>query len=779
MKMIFKIAKTELRNLFYSPVAWFLTIAFLVQCAVFYTGAVYELSKWQDMAVRNNPKFREFPVSLTQFIFLSPDGIFTSALQNLYLYIPLLTMGLIGREINNGTIRLLYSSPVKIREIVWGKYLAILFYNMLLVSIVGLFMIMAAFNIVAVDYGMLFSAALGFYLLVCAFTAIGLFMSSLSTYPIVAAIGSFILLFVLGRIGGLWQRIDFVRDLTYFLAIPGRTVNMLRGLITTKDVLYFVLIVFLFLAFTYFRLKASRESKPWFVHAGRYTGVLGLVLMIGYFSSRPAYTGYWDTTARKINTIHERTQQIVKQLGKDPLEVTLYINLLGNGLDQGLPEARNIYLSTLWEKYVRFKPDIRFNYVYYYDYDSTIQGNNLSRQFPGKNLKQIAEQIAGVHDLDPAMFRAPQDLGHSVDLRTENLRLVMQLTYKGKTCFLRTFDDSEFWPGEQEVAAAFKRLLQPRMPKVYYVTGDLERSIFKRGEREFRLHSIEKISRMALINQGFDVDSLSLDARDIPADADILVLADPKTSLSATTQHRVQEYADKGGNLLVLGEPGKQAMLNPLLREWGVQLMAGTLVQPTKDEMPHMVRPYLTDACLDLAEEGLFLDFKKVHALHNYDDTLKWLMPGVAALASQPGGPFAVRPLMMTAGGNTWIKAGHLVTDSAEIVFTPAEGDIKGNFPTAISLTRPVNGKQQRIVICGDADFMSTARSGGVQVTRGIFSWLDNGNFPVYTPGPAPKDAKLKIGPGAASQMKTVFVWVLPALVLLMGTILLIRRKRK
>ena len=39
----------------------------------------------------------------------------------LYLYLPLLTMGLMSREINNGTIKLLYSSPIKVREIVFGN----------------------------------------------------------------------------------------------------------------------------------------------------------------------------------------------------------------------------------------------------------------------------------------------------------------------------------------------------------------------------------------------------------------------------------------------------------------------------------------------------------------------------------------------------------------------------------------------------------------------------------------------------------------------------------
>src|SRR5215475_9449553 len=114
MKLIFKIAKTELRNLFYSPIAWFLTIAFLVECAVAYTSNLNSCAVEQEMGGS-----LEYLTDLTMRVFNNPyNGVFSSVMQNLYLYIPLLTMGLISREINNGTISLLYSSPVKVRQIV-------------------------------------------------------------------------------------------------------------------------------------------------------------------------------------------------------------------------------------------------------------------------------------------------------------------------------------------------------------------------------------------------------------------------------------------------------------------------------------------------------------------------------------------------------------------------------------------------------------------------------------------------------------------------------------
>jgi ABC-2 type transport system permease protein len=778
MKIIFKIARTELRNLYYSPVAWFLAIVFFIQCAVFYTYALVPFAKWQDIMSKNNPKFRDPGQPLTSIIFLNPgNGIIGNVLQNLYLFIPLLTMGLISREVNNGSIKLLYSSPVKVRHIVLGKYLAVMVYNLLLIALVGVFMVTAAFNIPHIDSGILLSALLGFYLLVCAYTAIGLFMSSVTTYQVVSAIGTFIIIFILSRIGTLWQKYDFVRDLTYFLSIVGRTGKMMRGLITTKDILYFLMIVYIFVGFTMLRLKSGRESRPWFINVGRYILVFASALLIGYAGSLPSTTIYWDTTARQINTIHPTSQKIVKDLGNDPLEITLYSNLLGPGLRQGLPESRNTYLTTVWEKYVRFKPNITFKYEYYYDLKTG--DSNYYKGFPGKNLQQIAEQMADGNETKMSLFKSPAQIRRIVNLDDENQRSVMQLKYKGRSVFLRTFNDVNFWPDEMHIAAAFKRLEHAKLPKIYYLTGNLERSIHKSGEREFKDHSIEKLSRYSLVNLGFDADTLLLDTQDIPADATALVLADPKTELSETTTNKIKQYIANGGNMFILGEPGKQQMLNPILKELGVQLMPGNLVEPTQYEMPQIIRPYFTPASANIADDPHFLWMKEQIKENEFTDTMELRMPGATAIAMDSTSPFTITPLMVTRADKGWLKMGTLVTDSAQVEFRPQDGDVKGSYATTVGLTRKINNKEQRIIVCSDADFMSNARGGGDFMSNAIFSYLDNNEFPIYESGKHPRDSKVSISPAGVSLMIILYVWVIPALMLLAGVVLLVRRKRK
>lgn len=775
MKMIFKIAKTELRNLFYSPVAWFLSIAFLVQCAVYYTGIVQGIAKWQDVALTNQPRFKGFEVSLTRAIFLGSDSLFSSVLQNLFLFVPLLTMGLISREINNGTIKLLYSSPISVRQIVLGKYTAIMLYNLVLVLLIGIFIISGFFNIVSPDYGVLLSAVLGFYLLMCAYTAIGLFMSSLTTYQIVSAIACFLMIFILTRIGGLWQRYDFVRDLTYFLSMYGRTEKMLSGLITTREVIYFLLIMYLFVSFTLIKLRSATESRPWYVNATRYVAVMISVLAAGYISSRPAYIGYWDTTANKVNTLHPYTQKIIQELGDEPLEVTLYSNLLGGGIDRTRPMNRNDYLWGFWEKYVRFKPDIQFKYVHYQDIDD--HDSTLYKTYPGKTLSQIAGLQAELMEVDTAMYLHREEIRKQIDMAPEDYRAVMQLKYKGRTTFLRTYNDPIFWPEEMQVAPALKRLLAVKLPKVLFTTGNLERSPYKKGEREFWLHSLAKANRYSLLNLGFEADTISLDHNNIPKDVSILVLADPKTELSATVKARLRDYISGGGNLFIMGEPGKQQLLNPVLQQLGVRLMNGTTVEVSTQEMPHMVKPYITYAGANLAEDPFLIELKRKWG----EDSIFLLQPGVASIAYADSSAFSAKPLLLTAAkNNAWIKAGVLVTDSVPPVFDALAGDtMMPAFTTSIQLTRQIHNKQQRIILNGDADLMSNLRSAGGFIGRAFYSWLDYNEYPVYAPMAPPKDQLLTIKPVTANILKMVYVWVLPAMILLLGTIILIRRKRQ
>lgn len=1001
MKKTFRIAKNELRTLFYSPIAWFLLIVFIFDYGQIYTNGLNRFKTTQDLG---GPLLK-YIKNITQNILGVNSGLLAQALQRIFLYIPLITMGLMSRETSSGTIKLLYSSPVKIRQIVFGKYLAMVLFSLVMVAILGIFVVCGVFNIENIDAGPLFGGLLGIFLMLSVYSAIGLFMSCLTTYQVVAAVSTLVMLAFLSYIGTVWQDIDFVRDLTFFLSISGRASHMMIGLLTTKDILYFLLITGMFLALTFYKLKGERETRSGWLKAARFGGVVLSTVLVGYIVSRPALVGYLDVTATKSQTLTKEGQKIIEEMKGKPLEITSYINLLDPLYSSGMPQERNLDLQR-WEPYLRFKPDINLKYVYYYD-------SSASKFLfvEGKTMKEIAEKYAKTYKTSLDRFETPEQIRKQIDLRPEMNRYVIQLKYGDKTSFLRLFDDLGKFPSEPEILASMKRLIT-EAPKIAFVSGELERNITQIGDRQYRLLTNEKAFRSSLINQGFDVETISLQEQDIPNDIAALVIADPIVKLDTAITRKLERYIAAGGNLLIAGEPGRQNILNPLLKPLGVQLMDGVLVQQSNDYSPDLIQGRLASAAKGLSKK----------LTRDAEDSVAVSLIGAVGLSYDPGGPFKVQPLMVTDGKSTWSKkkkfnpemidkieapfanqtvaaatitavpvpvgtagdggrinimkpsdlnfgkplskeainaakatlaandgkkaasvskqneseiskssapvtaevatmkatpqrpatlagkpvlvkgivhlangdssvsvavpmstatlqvvpekphlsssgaglssetatgqatararvratatttatstapadltaeAGKAGTDSvqrpafrvltsnlkliknkkllvrvkpgalqkqeqanqnvddkpADLSFSAADGDIRGTLPVALGLSREVNGKQQRIVVVGDADFISNAelnrknlRTCNFEFATSVFRWFSNGKFPVDIDRPDPKDDRVTVSDGGITAMKVVFLGVLPCITLLLGTVLLIRRRRK
>ena len=232
MKMIYKIARMELQKMFYSPIAWLILIVFAVQSGMTFIGYIANYVANTELGYDLN--------SLTARTFSGPFGFFGKIQNNIYLYLPLLTMGLLSREFGSGSIKLLYSSPVSNKQIVLGKFLSMMMFGFVMILILLLQSLYGFYAIKAYDFPLVVTGLLGLYLLICTYAAIGLFMSSLTSYQVVAAIGTFAVFFVLGRVGIMWQGIEFVRDITYWLSINGRSATFINGLICSEDVLYFL-----------------------------------------------------------------------------------------------------------------------------------------------------------------------------------------------------------------------------------------------------------------------------------------------------------------------------------------------------------------------------------------------------------------------------------------------------------------------------------------------------------------------------------------------------------
>ncbi|HEY0273518.1 MAG TPA: Gldg family protein [Chitinophaga sp.] len=768
MTKTLKIAKLELSVLFYSPIAWLVLTIFMVQCGI---GFFNNLSGIEmNLASGYNAHAITRSIFTGNFI-----GLLDNVQSNLYLYLPILTMGLMSRETSSGSIKLLLSSPVKLTEIIIGKYLAIITYGLCLMAVLLVYVAVAAISVQHVDLGLVWSGLLGIYLLICTYSAIGLFMSCLTSYQVVAAISTLAVFAALKFVGTMGQDINFIRDLTYFLSISGRVENMINGLIISRDIFYYLIIICTFLALCILVLKGQRELKSWPVKAMRYAALLAGALMLGYITSRQSVTAYWDTSADQAYTISRNGQEVAKQF-KDKLEVTTYVNMLAANFHLLKPSLRNTDFATL-ERYKRFIPGMETRYVYYYakPADSMFSNYRFNPRVRGmKDIDSIAAETANTQALDKNDFIGPAEVDKLADLKSEGYASIRQLKYHGKSAFLRFYVmDMNPYPSEREVIGAMERLLK-KVPKVVFLQFNNTRGIQSQGDRDYQLAGGNKGDRGSLPNQGFDVDTVDLNRQNIPANADIVVLADPSVPFTDSVLQKLTAYINKGGNMLINGDPASRDILNPLLAQLGLQLKPGMLLTADKDQSPGFISASLSPG---VQGADTILDM-----LLRNNATVA--MQGAAAIETVKDAGFKAMPILTSPAGGWNTPA---IPDPAQTtVRIDTAKRQQGVFPVLMGLTRQVNGRQQRIIVSGDADFMSNGeyshqppRGANETFTLALFSWLCDGAFP-FNPSTIPaRDKELKVSREKINTMGWICKGVIPAIIVMVGGILLLRRRRK
>ncbi|HVK46623.1 MAG TPA: Gldg family protein [Pseudobacter sp.] len=766
MKTVFNIARAELQSLFFSPVAWLIIIIFTFQCSMGYTTVV---ESWQTYFAQG---YKSTGVSMD--VFANPvTGLFSSVLNYLYLYIPLLTMGLMSREFQSGSVKLLYSSPVTNMHIILGKFLSMLIYALILIAILMVYVLFSWKVVKEFEIGAVLTGVLGIYLLICAYAAIGLFMSSLTSYQVVAAMGTLAVLAALNYVGGLWQDIEFVREITYWLAIGGRVSWFVLGMFASEDFFYFIIVMLLFLSLSIIRLNAARQKTRFAGSAGKYFAVISIALLLGYISSRPILMFFNDATSNKFNTLTPNSQEVIKKL-KGPLTITTYVNMLDDqNLYIGVPRAVMADMYR-FRQYTRFKPETKLKYVYYYD---SIKNPGMEKRYPNMSSRERMQKIAEHYNMNEDMVIGPDEIRRQIDLAPEGKIFVRSIQRgSGEQTFLRIFDDPMVFPGESEITAALKRLSMEKLPKAGFLRGHGERDNTLEGDRNYNRFAQDKPFRYSLINQGFDVADVMLD-KEVPADVNILVIADMRVSLTPAEQQYLENYIARGGNLLIAGETRRQQAMEELIAPLGVRFAKGQLVVQSKTNLPDFILSRPTADAKDL----IYI----LGEMHKRKSVVT--MPGAVGLEYSTDKGFDVAPLLMS-DSLSWneTETTNFIDDTVKL--NPAAGEIQKAWPTALALSRKVGNKVQKIMILGDADCISNGeisisrqnvRAANFSLISSAFFWMSDNEVPIDVRRPDSKDDEMSLDRHSMLTTKIALVWVMPGLMVMIALIGWIRRRSR
>ncbi|MFC1512006.1 ABC transporter permease subunit [Candidatus Latescibacterota bacterium] len=235
MKKTLPIFRRELAAYFFSPMAYIVIAVFLMLTGWFFSG---------DLFLVDDSSLRSL-FGMVPFIFL--------------FFVPAITMRLISEEKKSGTIELLVTMPVTDTEIILGKFFAAL--GLLVVAV--LFTLPYGLTVIALgepDLGMMISGYVGVVLLGGAYVSIGVFASTISRNQVVSFIIAFMIIFVLWMLDKVLLFMPtYLVSLLQFLSIEYHFLNITRGVIDSRDVLYYVSVIVFLLVLS----RLSLESRKW------------------------------------------------------------------------------------------------------------------------------------------------------------------------------------------------------------------------------------------------------------------------------------------------------------------------------------------------------------------------------------------------------------------------------------------------------------------------------------------------------------------------------------
>jgi len=216
MSNILAVFKREMKSYFNSPIAYIITTIFLLISGWFFSAGLFLVN---EASLRNL-------MGIVPMIFI--------------IFIPAITMRTISEERKVGTIELILTMPLKESEIILGKFLA----SLALLGIALFFTLVFTISIALLgnpDGGPIIGGYIGLLLMGAAYLSFGIFASSLSENQIVAFIVGFMIVLIFFLLDKILIFVPpYMVSALEYLSIDFHFNNILRGVIDTRDIIYYL-----------------------------------------------------------------------------------------------------------------------------------------------------------------------------------------------------------------------------------------------------------------------------------------------------------------------------------------------------------------------------------------------------------------------------------------------------------------------------------------------------------------------------------------------------------
>ena len=470
--------------------------------------------------------------------------------------IPILTMRTLSEERKNKTDQLILTAPVSVSKIVFGKYLALLTVCAIPVLVIGIIPFMLSFY-GDFQMGVSYTALFGFFLYGAFALAAGLFFSSLTESPVIAAILTFIVLFLGYLMTGIRSMIsqtgNLVTDILSVFDMAGRFDAMLEGSLYVPSVIYYVSFAMLFLFCTIQSIQKRRYSvSSKGIKIGAYNiGILVLttvltVLVNVVAEKMPESVRSLDVTSNKLYTLTEETKTFLSGLSED---IRIYVMVNEEYKDGNLDKTLR-RMTALSEHISVTYVDPLVNPQFYSNYsEDEPEANSLIVVGPARS------KIVNYYDIYGYEYYSYYEY---------------QITG---------------YDGEGQIVSALEYVTTDTMPKLYMVSGHNELEL----ETQFR-QAIEK--------KNIACESLLLLSEEqVPEDAQALILNAPLSDYSDDDVEKIIRYLEKGGNAVIVPAWTDVELPNfeRILDYYGVSVLNGVIMEGDSDyyygQIPYLLFP--------------------------------------------------------------------------------------------------------------------------------------------------------------------------------------------
>lgn len=471
-----------------------------------------------------------FDDNILDFGYATLDRFFELAPWILLLLIPAITMRSFADEFKTGTFEILQTRPLTQWQIAGGKYFGSLIVVViaLLPTIVYYFSIQALSSGEGIDTGAAIGSYIGLFFLAGVFTSIGICVSSFTSNAVVAFIISLIacaLLYygfsAISRLPGLAGGMDYYIEMA---GIDFHYRSISRGVIDTRDVIYFISVIVLFLAIAKRNITVVKKRL-----ASKYSWLVLLILLFAVNFLASAFHSRIDLTKEKRYTLSSSTNELLRSLDDD-MQIDVFLK---GDFPSGFRKLAN---ST--EEFVGLLKDRNGSKVHY-------RFISPQDEIPGTNGMRYQDTLA-------AMGASPINLTVQVKAGQEQKFVfpVAMVQYKGQTRLVNLYTGGNRYISQVEINNA-EALLEYQFLKSMDELVYPEKGVIGYSAGNGEPTGVETYDLQETVRQRYDFYTFNLHTqRFIPDEFSAFIIVKPSLQFTEDELLKIDQYVMRGGNVL-------------------------------------------------------------------------------------------------------------------------------------------------------------------------------------------------------------------------------------